>query len=195
MHEAKSGYLYEMLPCQNLKGQHIFSVLVKRTYNIRRGGKCTPSEDQMKLLPADKFFNNGDPVINSCESESDFVPYKVATDVVLIGKAYSEGGKKVRALETTLKVGEYQKTVWVIGDRICRYRSFGEHVFSDPEPFASMELRYERAYGGVDIHAQDGNPLIYPRNPIGQGFVVKNKKEAIDNMPLPNLEEPGNRLT
>ncbi len=195
MPETENGYWYEMLPGQNPEGQHIFSVLVKRTYDIRRGEKCKPSEDQMRLLPADKFFDNGDPVTASCEAESDFIPYKVATDVVVIGKAYSAGGKNVQALEATLKVGEYQKTIWVIGDRRCQYRAFGGHVFSDPEPFASMELRYERAYGGVDIHSQEGNPLIYPRNPIGRGFVIKNIKEAIDGLLLPNLEEPGNRIT
>jgi hypothetical protein len=35
----------------------------------------------------------------------------------------------------------------------------------------------------------------YPRNPLGRGFVVKNVRAAVDGLPLPNIEDPEQRLT
>jgi hypothetical protein len=58
-----------------------------------------------------------------------------------------------------------------------------------------MELRYERAYGGIDIDSDPKLPCPYPRNPLGRGFVVGRSQRAIDKLDLPNLEDPNNLLT
>ena len=81
--------------------------------------------------------------------EADFIPYKLATDVVVNGTAYAPGGKPVRELVAAVEVGKARKKVKVFGDRACKHRAGGDPVFGDPQPFTKMELRYERAYGGT----------------------------------------------
>src|SRR5690606_26832892 len=83
----------------------------------------------------------------------------------------------------------------VIGDRTCHYQSGRDPVFGDPAPFKSMSLRYELAYGGIDVYSDTKVLCPYGRNPLGRGFVVRNCQKAIDNLLLPNLEDPRDLLT
>ena len=100
----------------------------------------------------------------------------------------------------------------------------GSHlVFTPPEPFETMPLRYEMAYGGVDRHfeammveealaeagpdgvrrisavtqdfLQGAPPAAYPRNPYGKGFSLVAEPEALVGRELPNVELDADRLT
>lgn len=182
-----------VLPGQTPEGEHVLSLLLKRTYGIVPGGRCARAASDHKLVPGD--VHHGDPMNTTVKLESDFVPFKLATDVVLNGTAYAPGGQPARALIASLSVGQRRKDVLVVGDRVCRYRDGGEPVFTDPEPFTTMDLRYERAYGGFDIYSDPKVPCGYARNHLGRGFAVTGDRRAIDNLPLPNLEDPADVLT
>jgi len=178
-----------VLPAQSPDGAYILSVLIKRTFQIAPGEMCTRAAEDRALVPGDVFWD--DPMNSSVRHESDLVPYKVATDVVLNGTAYAPGGGPTRSCMVALQVGERRKDIQVIGDRVARYAEGRAPVFTDPEPFATMELRYERAYGGTDVYSDMRVPYPYPRNPLGRGFVVANTPKRVDKLPLPNLEDPG----
>jgi len=182
-----------VLPGQTPEGQHILSVLVKRTYDIHRGTACTRAEQDSKLYTADVFYV--DPMNSAVQFESDFVPFKLATDVVFNGKFYAPKGQPVTETTVEISIGENRKRVLVTGDRTCHFRTGAAPAFSDPIPFVAMELRYERAYGGIDIYSNPRIPLPYMRNPLGRGFVVMNVEKAIEGLPLPNIEDPESRLT
>jgi hypothetical protein len=190
-----NGYLYWILPGQDENGKHIFSVLAKRTYDLRNGEVCAPSAEQLDFVVNDVYCNKDDLINTNCEFESDLVPYKVATDVVLIGKAYSADGYPVESMDVTLEIGSHQKTIRVIGDRYCKCRTFRDPLFSEPDIFTAMSLGFDRAYGGIDVLSQVGQKLAYPRNPIGRGFVVEKRKECVEGLILPNLEDPCYLLT
>jgi hypothetical protein len=189
--ESRAGR-HIVLPGQTPDGEHIMAVLVKRTYDIG-GRRCVRAEADRKLIPGDVHY--GDPMNSTVRFETDFIPFKVATDVVLNGTAYAPDGKRTAAMEASLRIGQVQKTIRVIGDRVCRHRDNRPPLFTDPVTFSSMELRYERSYGGVDIYSNPVVPCAYPRNHLGRGFVVKNVKKAVENLPLPNLEDPAAPLT
>jgi hypothetical protein len=182
-----------VLPGQTPEGQYILSVLVKRTYTITTGRRCGRADTDQKLFAGDVF--HGDPMNSSVKFESDFVPFKIATDVVLNGKAYAPQGKPAQMFTASLQVGPARKDVRVIGDRVCQHRGKAEPLFTDPLPVTTMEMRYERAYGGVDIHSDPKVACGYARNHLGKGFVVGNSKKLIDDLPLPNLEDPADLLT
>lgn len=183
-----------ILPGQTPEGGHILSVLVKRTYDIVPDGTCTRTETDTRIVPGDVHYQ--DPMNSSVKSEADFVPYKTATDVVFNGKVYAPGGKPVQALMASLRVGAHQKKVWVLGDRVCHFRALRRPLlFTDPLPFTEMDLRYERAYGGVDIYTDPALPCIYPRNHLGKGFVIGKKKKPVEGLELPNIEDPADPLT
>lgn len=177
-----------VLPGQTPQGEHILSVLVKRTYDIIPGGRCVRATNDRKLVPGDVHYD--DPLNSSVKYETDFVPYKLATDVVLHGKAYAPDGQKVPSLTATVSVGQYRKDLLVIGDRVARYNGRNAPIFTDPQPFETMELVYERAYGGVDIYSEAKMQCIYPRNPLGRGYAVTNNRRSVENLPLPNIEDP-----
>jgi hypothetical protein len=132
---------------------------------------------------------------STVEFEADFVPFKLATDVVLNGKAYAPYGQPTSTFTASLCVGSHRKDVRVIGDRVCRYREADEPVFTEPKPVTVVDLRYENAYGGVDIYSDPRLPCAYPRNFLGKGFVIVKSKRALDNLALPNLDDPNDVLT
>ena len=70
-----------VLPGQAPDGQHILAVLLKRSYTIVPNQLCRRAPKDRKLVAADTHF--GDPMNSTVRYESDFVPFKTATDVVL----------------------------------------------------------------------------------------------------------------
>jgi hypothetical protein len=193
---SAGGFQHVLLPTNDPQGQPVLAVIAKRTYQIRSGDVCIPAGTQLPLFSSDKFFDGGDPLITSCEYETDFYPYKPRCDVVVNGFARTPDKRPVRSMRVEAYVGRQGKAIQVFGDRHCRYAPGASPLWTDPEPFTEIPLRYERAYGGVDVRSrEDTGALIYPRNPIGKGYAVLNTAAAVDGLPLPNLEDPRNLLT
>ncbi|MCD0460732.1 DUF2169 domain-containing protein [Roseiconus lacunae] len=182
-----------VLPGQSPEGQHLLSILLKRTYDLRRGSACVRSEKDEPINPADLFYD--DPMNTSVKFESDFCPFKLATDVVLLGKAYAPNQTTTRQMIASLAIGSYQKSLFIVGDRRCQYRRGQAPAISDPLPFESIDLRYENAYGGVDIQTDPALSYPYPRNHLGKGFIVKATKKTLQDLSLPNIEDPNDPLT
>jgi len=187
--------VFEIVPGRNDAGEHVFSVIVKRTYRITPDGRTERCAADQPLRLVDEYYDDGDPEWTTVRHESELAPYKVATDVVVIGKAYAPGGVPTRQMLVGVQVGFAQKILLVTGDRRCHHRSGGPPVFGDPEPFVEMEIRYERAYGGRDETSIPGVPFIYPRNPMGTGVVLRNERDVVEGLALPNVEDPKDLLT
>ncbi len=187
-------YAHIFLPATDPSGKPVFSVVAKASFTITPEGRCIPSEEPPQLQAADKFFDPGDALTCACEVESDLMPWKLMTDVIVIGKARAPRNKEVIQMGCSVSVGNHRKSIVAFGDRKVLWKPLVGPVFSEAQPFTEMDIRYERAYGGVDIHVSE-TPYVYARNPIGYGFVVKKKKEALDGMKLPNFEDPNTMLT
>jgi hypothetical protein len=182
-----------VLPGQTPAGEYILSVLLKRTYDIVPNGICRRAEKDKALTPGDVPWD--DPMNSSVRYESDFIPFKLATDVVLNGKACAPRGVPATSCKVSLQVGEKRKELLVIGDRVARFVQDGTPAFTDPSPFLNMDLRYELAYGGIDVYSSKATAYPYLRNPLGRGFVVANSAKSVDHLSLPNLEDPEAQLT
>jgi len=180
-----------ILPGQSPDGQYVLATLLKRTYNIVPGGVCTRAETDAKIIPGDKHWD--DPMNSSVQFESDFVPWKNGTDVVLNGKAYAPNARPAQAFVASLQVNTACKQILVTGNRVAHFTG-SIASFSEPEPFLEMDVRYEVAYGGADIYSDRKLPCLYARNPVGKGFAIKNVREVVDGLELPNLEDPSDRL-
>jgi hypothetical protein len=182
-----------LLPGQSPQGEYILSVLVKRTFDIVGGGECARAADDEPLNAGEVFWDH--PMNSSVRYESDFIPYKVGTDVVLNGTAYVPGGAPAASCTVALQVGQRRKVLLVIGDRQARYTGGAPPAFTEPTPFTTMPLQYERAYGGIDVYSDLKVPYPYPRNLVGRGFVVYNTATSLAKLSLPNLEDPSAPLT
>jgi hypothetical protein len=180
----------EIVPGRTDEGEHVFSVIVKRTYRVMPSGLVGRADADGELRKIDEYYDHGDPEWSTVRHESELAPFKPATDVVVIGKAYAAQGKPTVQMMVAVRVGTRRKVLQVTGDRRCHYRPTATPVFSDPDPFQEMELRYERAYGGGDEKSIPTIPFLYPRNFRGTGVVLRNLKEVVEGLALPNIEDP-----
>src|SRR5208337_1666173 len=140
------------------QGRPVFSLLVKRTYEIRQGHHVSRSAKTRPFVQTDEYYDEGDPEWATVKYETDFTAYKLATDVVVIGKAFSPTGKAVPQLDVSVEVAGQRKMLRVSGDRRCLYRSKAAPEFTDPVPFTEMPIQYERAYGGKDLKSDPQEP-------------------------------------
>lgn len=181
------------LPGQSPDGRHILGVLVKRSFTIRPGQRCSRAAEDVPLVPGDEHF--GDPMNTVVKHESDFVPFKLATDVVVNATAFAPDGRATQEVEAAVSVGPVAKRVLVIGNRVAHHREGRVPAFSEPVPFEAMPVRYDLAFGGVDVRSDPTCASAYGRNHLGLGFMIRNAREVVDGQPLPNIEDPLDRLT
>jgi len=190
---AASSGDWLVVPGQTPAGEPILSVLLKRSYDIVPDRPCRRAAEDRALVPADEFW--GEPLNSSVRHESDLVAFKLGTDVVLDGRVYAPGGTPTQGCHAALTVAGRSKRVLAIGDRVARHVDGGAPFFTEPLPFVTLDLRYELAYGGTDVYSDPVAIYAYPNNPLGRGFAVANTRESVENLPLPNFEDPANLLT
>src|SRR5437773_558832 len=99
---ASANGIFEIVPGKNDRGEHIFAVIVKRTYRIKQGGAAERCAADHELRKTDAYYDNGDPEWSTVQYESELAPYKPAVDVVVIGKAYAPRG--IPATQMTVSV-------------------------------------------------------------------------------------------
>ncbi len=161
-------------------------VVMKATFDL--GPKMQLADEQVPICMADEYYD--DPETSSMKYASEMHLMKPGTDVVLVGNAWAPRSKGVEQLDVTLTVANRTKTVRVFGDREWSGGLLGVSI-SPPEPFESMPLVYERAFGGVhQVDPDKPEILAEERNPIGVGFRGKRKPKEMAGTPLPNLEDP-----
>jgi hypothetical protein len=185
----------QIVPGRNASGEGVFSVIVKRSYRIVPGADAQRLGVDQPLRRVDQYQDNGDPQWATVEHESELAPFKAASDLVVIGRAYAPQGQATASMTVGILVGDRKKLLRVSGDRVCHWRSVGDPVFGDPDPFTEMPVSYDRAYGGRDERSQPDIPFFYPRNDMGKGVVLGGAKAVVQGLALPNIEDPADLLT
>lgn len=179
-----TAYAAERTFVRDRNGAEIWVVVVKCTFLVRDDGSTVPADVQEEIHQTAQF--HGDPRTSSLRYDSDLLPARPATDVVVLGSAHASGGRPAREVDVSLRVGPIAKVLRVFGDRRWRRGVLGP-TLSDPEPFTQMPLVYERAFGGVD---PDG--AFEPRNPVGVGFATS--PSSLVGALGPNIEDPRHLL-
>ncbi len=187
-------WLSHFIPGNAPDGAPILSVLGKRTYILENGRTARDAEEQESILEADVFWGEGKPQTDPVKLESDLVAYKPMTDVILLAKAYAPAGRPQKQLDVGVQVGTSRKIARVFGNRKAYVTGSGIG-FTDPEPFTEMPLDYSRAYGGKDAKSEAGFSYAYLKNNVGRGFIVKNNPKAVQDLALPNIEDPQRPLS
>jgi uncharacterized protein YjbI with pentapeptide repeats len=154
------------------------TVVVKGTFRLCHEGTATPADEQ---LPA-----TGDEIDNTNPAKPlryamDFAPFKPRTDLLLAGKCHAPGGQPVGRLQVSFRVGRFSKSLAVIGDRNWVNHSRA----SEPVPFTSLPLSWDRAFGG----------LGFEQNPIGKGLNPIVCDDGSTQHPLPNVQTPSSLVT
>ena len=154
-------------------------VIIKGTSTLRP--HLAKAEEQLPPTMADTYY--GEPAQTSLKLPTEMHLSKPGTDVLLIGQAWAPEGQFVTTSMVKITVAERSKTIRVTGDRIWRDGSP-----TSPQPFQSMPLIWERAYGGM--YADGDQVFAEERNPVGCGFAGKRNASAVEGQAVPNLEDP-----
>jgi hypothetical protein len=186
----QAGYTMGMEP----SGRELLVVAIKGTFVLPAHGEASHlAEEQAPLVDADVF--TGEPGFSAPRYECDYAPVKPRCDVLLNGSAYAPGGRPVRRVTVSLRVGAISKSFDVVGNR--NWLGAGIGIVAGPtEPFVSMPISYDRAFGGIDsAHPDPARHRYYERNHAGVGFHQQTEREFVDGTPLPNTEETGRPVT
>nr|WP_297350219.1 DUF2169 domain-containing protein [uncultured Caldimonas sp.] len=163
-------------------GTEIWLVAVKSTFTLQPDGLLKVATEQPPVAHAP--LHHGKPGHTSLVHDTDLPRTKLTTDVILYACAHAPRGEPVTALDVGMAVGPVVKMLRIFGDRCWQGRSM-----SSPRPFTAMPIVYERAYGGVDVHAgTPDRPSFDVRNPVGTGWVET--ADHLDGVLLPNVEYP-----
>jgi hypothetical protein len=179
--------------------------LVKLTYEIK-GAAAVLSQPEPLLFD----FWSDETLEPRLPPGSDYWLDKQYSDVVIRGSAFAPAGRPTPSMFVSAQIGRMAKRIAVFGKRLVEW-SQGSPRPSRPEPFTEMPLLYQNAYGGLDnrvpipaepeqdymrsvaLGMQFDHPGLYPRNPVGKGYLVL--PDTIDGIELPNLEDPADMLT
>ena len=148
-------------------------LVVKATFDLVDGAPCTIAEEQVPCL-GEVPWDDGDPP--SLRTETDYAVFKPRGEWYLHGHAYAPGGRPATVVPIEAAVGKLEKRLAVWGDRAWQRGLLGAAP-SEPTPFVSMPLRWERSFSGPRVAA----------NPVGRGVA---RQGADGPIPLPNIVDP-----
>ena len=165
---------------RDMKGRENWVVAIKATFDILPDSSLEPAKEQLAPNHLPVYF--GEEAKSSLQYESDFPLDKQNVDIILNASAHSPYQEPVKELNVSISLGSISKSLKIIGDRY-RVKPFLTKSITDAEEFTSMEIRYEKAYGGWLKNQKD----IIRDNPIGTG------SENIEYEQLPNIFYPGKK--
>jgi hypothetical protein len=176
-------------------GRELLVVAVKGTFVMPfNGEEAVLAEKQVPLTESDQF--TGEPGFSATLYESDYAHRKPLCDVILNGSAYAPGGKPAAKVKVSLQVGGMKKSFEVVGDRVWQKSWFYGVKPSAPQPFTTLVISYDRAFGGADKDENNPDRVdTYAKNPIGVGYYPLAKKKVLVGKPLPNTCETGKVVT
>jgi uncharacterized protein YjbI with pentapeptide repeats len=170
----KPGWIVGRVPPLALSA----TVIVKGTFSMTPGERVVPvPEDGQMHLSGDLRLDD-DPK-GALRYPSDFALYKPRTDLLLTGSAYAVAGSPVTATRVSFGLDGWSKTLLVVGNRVMKHGKLGDKV-SDPDPFTTMPIGWERAFGGPG----------HPENSAGRGFAEETNAEEARFRRMPNVEFP-----
>ena len=149
------------------------TVVIKASFTVVERGLC-PIDPVQELPTGDLHVD--DDTERSVRYESDFAFIKPRGECLLTGSGHAPHGVPTTVAMVAFKVGTITKKMAVIGNRHFKGLLGGQ---TDPVPFTSMPLTWERSFGG----------LKNKTNPVGLGM----GKSVVDGkavIRLPNIENP-----
>ncbi|PCE33258.1 DUF2169 family type VI secretion system accessory protein [Burkholderia ubonensis] len=169
----------------NERGEHVWVVVIKATYAFYPDGSLDLANAQEPVSTAPEYF--GEAGASTLRRDAEIVFAHPGTAVIINASAYAPDGQPVPHIDAGAAVGPVKKTVRVFGDRHWA-RGLTRLRVSEPEPFATLPIRYEFAFGG----ACDGDDSVYEPNPIGLGYCTSSTHAV--NRKLPRVEDPSSLI-
>lgn len=162
-------------------GQEVWLIAIKASFEIDPEGKQTPLKKQVPPNMAPIYSDDANELLD----DDDFNIEKKHTDVLIQGHVYAPDRRPAPEAVARIKIGDLDKTVRVIGNRIFAPGA-GAIRLTAPEPFVKMPVTWRRTYGGTDKEAD--KPDWDMRNPVGTGYSADPRR--LIGRTAPNFEYP-----
>lgn len=170
----------ELTALNDETGVDTLYLIVKASFTL--GNDWTLADEPTPVWRADEYY--GEPTASSLRYPSDIHLGKMATDILVEGAAWAPAGRPVRQMPVSVSVGQVSQSLMVFGDR-----TWDQGQISAPEPFDSMPLQWERAYGGAVADGERWR-VYNERNPVGRFAKGQCNDAPLDGELLPNIEHP-----
>jgi len=172
-------------------------LLAKATYRFDQQGELL-----MDLERPEPVLTMDRPTALGLLPREDLIFCRDHLEVILLGSAVAPGG--ARELAVSLGVGNHVRALQVTGDRCWDASS---DASTRAEPFTTMPLTWERAFGGqqeVWLTQDTAVDVAHPLNPAGKGFDPRPQARGLcqgvytangfprweQRRALPNVEDP-----
>lgn len=169
-----SRWSHAAFPSYDRDGRDVLVVVVAATFHVPHASTndVQPAEPQLPVPLEDTYF--AEPGISGLTQVSQTAYVRPGADVYVRGAVRSE--HPVTARQLHLAVEDLQLESWLVGDRRWTRSLSGWHA-TEPAPFDTMPIAWERCYGGPSE----------PRNLVGR----HPPSGDIAGSPLPNFESRG----
>jgi uncharacterized protein YjbI with pentapeptide repeats len=151
------------------RDSYYLAVSVLTFFDLDRPDEPLSEQDMWKLVPVEL----GESAI------LDGAMPKQRGEVLVRGRCFAPRGETRRASRASWRLGETGRDFNVYGLRRWESRA-GVLAITDPEPFESVELSWQNAYGGAQ----------FADNPLGQGADRVLSPAGEEIWPLPQVEDP-----
>lgn len=176
-------YVFQPFDCSPAPEAPALSLILKGTFKLRpdQPAAALPRDAQPQVKGDEMYM---DDLGRSLRYGSDLVPMKVRGEVTFTATCHTPDGRPRAACDVSVAVGPIQKALRVTGDRVWTRDAHGQVAPGRAQPFTSLSLRWERAFGG----------LSYAENPLGRG--AEPAPDDAGNLvhALPNVEYADRRV-
>lgn len=137
------------------------AVCVRGVFKLIPGQPLLAIEDPMQqgFMSGDTFLPEDIDQRGALVTANDFAEWKLHGEMLLKGTCHPPGGSAT-SCNVRFAVGDWSKTLRVVGPRVFRPGMLLGGTMSDPLPFEQMPLSWQNAYGGAG----------YAENPVGRGY-------------------------
>jgi len=181
----KTPFEVDFCPVTGPDGYDVLLVFLSASFDVNKG-KWHVSKPQMHVPLTDDYWDTDN--LSSLRYPSQLTIDKPATDVIVNGSAVAPGNKPVTSMPVAIEVGSKKVELRVFGERVW-YRE----APSMPQPFTTLPLRWENAYGGTEF--VENEEQCYEHNPLGMGW-RPDGIPAVEyhGLLMPHIEWPGELL-
>ena len=173
-------------PMMGRKDRPTLTIIVKGTFTFAME-RTELAADQEPIAFGDTLYDEKEG--GGIRYETDLIPFKPRTDVVLDAAAHAPEGQPARSVPVAVTVGPVQKRLTVFGKRLWNHAGVlrrRRYVITEAQPFLTQPIRYSNAFGGLD--EATGEYCDY--NLGGKGFYSVKTKANLAGKPLPMIEDP-----
>ncbi|MEO5727202.1 MAG: DUF2169 domain-containing protein [Byssovorax sp.] len=153
------------------------SLIVKATFALRHEQPALAvAKDAQQQLSGDEPYL--DDLGRSLRYSNDLVPTKLRGEALVTATSYPPDGLARTACDVGIAIGPIEKTLRITGDRAWFRDANGQMTIGRAQPFESMQVRWERAFGGMNLSV----------NPMGRGIEAWPDELGRPIHHLPNIE-------